>query len=84
MDANLKAAVDARGFGGHTPLFGCVIRMGLLRTKAPARLLLNHGHPNSRASLRKQLPYSDDVSMHEYRNVTPLEWGADNSTIRAT
>jgi hypothetical protein len=76
MDANVKAAVDADGFGGHTPLFGCVIRVGLLRTEALARLLLDHGgDPNARASLRKQLRDVVDETMHEYRNVTPLEWG---------
>jgi hypothetical protein len=76
MDVNVKADVDASGFGGHTPLFCCVVRMGLLRTEALARLLLDHGaDPNTRASLRKLLPFSDDVSMHEYHNVTPLEWG---------
>jgi len=76
MDANVKAAVDANGFGGHTALFGCVIRCGLLRTEALTRLLLDHGaNPNVRASLRKELRGVDDETMHEYRNVTPLEWG---------
>ena len=50
-----------------------------------AELLLDprwHGgaNPNARASLRKQLHpgYAPkyDVTMHEYRDITPLAWGA--------
>ena len=78
-DVNAKAEVDA-GFGGHTPLFGCVVSQaymcGLQRDAAFARLLLDHGaDPNARASLRKRLRFVPDESMHEYRNVTPLSWG---------
>ncbi len=41
-----------------------------------ARLLLEHGaNPNAHASLRKRLRFTDDDSMHEYRDVTPLAWG---------
>ena len=78
--ANAKADVDAEGFGGHTPLFGCVVsqtcRVGLRRDDAFARLLLDHGaDPNVRASLRKRLRFVEDETMHEYRDVTPLSWG---------
>ncbi len=31
--------------------------------------------PNARASLRKQLRFVPDETMHEYRGVTPLAWG---------
>ena len=83
MDVNAKADVDAEGFGGHTALFGSVVAIMHLSQKysklvdAPfARLLLDHGaDPGARASLRKQLVGSDDDSMHEYRDVTPLSWG---------
>ena len=79
-DVNAKAAIDADGFGGHTALFGCVVsqayRCGLQRDGVFARLLLEHGaDPNARASLRKRLRFTDDGSMHEYRDVTPLAWG---------
>ncbi|MDQ3996303.1 MAG: ankyrin repeat domain-containing protein [Gemmatimonadota bacterium] len=79
-DVNATAAVDAEGFGGHTPLFGCVVsqayRCGLQRDGAFARLLLDHGaDPNARASLRKRLRFVDDESPREYRDVTPLAWG---------
>jgi len=41
-----------------------------------ARLLLDAGaDPTVRASLRKRLRFTPDETMHEYRNVTPLEWG---------
>jgi len=79
-DANATAEIDADGFGGHTPLFGCVVsqpyRCGLQRDAALARLLPDQGaDPNARASLRKRLRFVADESMHEYRDVTPLAWG---------
>jgi ankyrin repeat protein len=79
-DVNAKALIDADGFGGHTPLFGCVVSQSYLcgrqKDAAFARLLLDHGaEPNARASLRKQLRFVPDESMHEYRDVTPISWG---------
>lgn len=79
-DVNAKAEIDSDGFGGHTPLFGCVVSQSYLcrrqQDAAFARLLLDHGAaPNARASLRKRLRFVPDESMHEYRNVTPLAWG---------
>ncbi len=80
MDVNVKAEVDSDGFGGHTPLFGCVVSQsylcGLQQDAAFARLLLDRGaDPNARASLRKRLRFVKDESMHEFRDVTPLSWG---------
>jgi hypothetical protein len=79
-DVNAEAEVDADGFGGHTPLFGCVVSQAYLCRRQQdatfARLLLDHGaDPNARASLRKRLRFVPDESMHEYRDVTPLSWG---------
>ena len=79
-DANARADVDADGFGGHTPLFGCVVsqpyRVGRRRDDAFARLLLDHGaDPSVHASLRKRLRFVEDETVHEYRDVTPLAWG---------
>jgi ankyrin repeat protein len=79
-DVNAQAQIDADGFGGHTPLFGCVVNNSYLcgrqRDPAFARLLLDHGaNPNARASLRKQLHFLPDETMHEYRDITPLAWG---------
>ena len=80
MDVNARAAVDADGFGGHTPLFGCVVsyayNLGVRKDDAFARLLLDHGaDPNARASLRKALRFVGDDALYEYRDVTPLGWG---------
>lgn len=79
-DVDVKAGVDSDGFGGHTPLFGCVVsqpyRVGLRKDDAFAGLLLDQGaDPNVRASLRKRLRFVPDESMHEYRDVTALAWG---------
>ena len=79
-NVNAKAAIDSAGFGGHTPLFGCVVSQayicGRQRDAEFARLLLDHGaDPNARASLRKQLRFVPDESVHEYRDVTPISWG---------
>ncbi len=79
-DVNARAEIDADGFGGHTPLFGCVVSQAYLCRRQQdagfARLLLDHGaDPNVRASLRKRLLFVADESMHEYREVTPLLWG---------
>lgn len=79
-DPNAPAATDADGFGGHTALYGCVVsqpyRCGRQREPALARLLLEHGaNPRVRASLRKRLRFVEDERLHEYRDVTPLEWG---------
>ncbi|MGD2070788.1 MAG: ankyrin repeat domain-containing protein [Gemmatimonadota bacterium] len=79
-DPDRPSAVDQDGFGGHTALFGCVVsqpwRVGLRRDDRVARLLLDRGaDPNAVASLRKRLRFVADESWHEYRQVTPLEWG---------
>jgi ankyrin repeat protein len=69
-DANVKASVDADGFGGHTPIFGCVVTApGMGSSPTLARILLDHGaDPSARASLRKD--------GRDYRDVTPIAWGA--------
>jgi hypothetical protein len=79
-DVNARAELDSDGFGGHTSLFGCVVNNSYLcgrqRDAAFARMLLDHGaDPNARASIRKQLHFIPDETMHEYRDVTPLAWG---------
>jgi hypothetical protein len=88
MDVNAKATVDADGFGGHTALFASVVSQpnfwmnykGRPQVAPFTQLLLDHGaDPNARASLRKQLHPGygpeHDVTVHEYRDVTPLSWG---------
>lgn len=87
MAVDVRAAVDADGFGGHTALFATVVSQPAFwmnhGDRAPdaamAELLLRHGADREvRASLRKQLhPGYDntDHALHEYRDVTPVEWG---------
>lgn len=91
MDPNVRAAVDAEGFGGHTALFGTVVSQPNFWMNyqdrpqvAPfTKLLLDHGaDPTIRASLRKRLhegyaPKYDTEKTYEYRNVTALEWGRE-------
>jgi hypothetical protein len=79
-DVDVRADIDADGFGGHTALFGCVVsqpyRCRSQRGDELARLLLDNGaDPNARASLRKRLRFVEDESEHVYRDVTPLAWG---------
>jgi hypothetical protein len=79
-DVNARAATDADGFGGQTPLFHCVVNNSYLSGRQKdgefVRLLLDHGaDPNARASLRKALHFVPDETMHEYRDVTPIAWG---------
>jgi ankyrin repeat protein len=79
-DPDARADVDEHGFGGHTPLFGCVVsqpcRVGLRTDDVFACLLLDRGaDPNVRASLRKRLRFTADESLREYRQVTPTSWG---------
>jgi ankyrin repeat protein len=84
-DVNVRAEVDPDGFGGHTPLFNSVVsqpNFWVNHLNKPddasfTRLLLERGaDPTARASLRKKLhPGYGPDTMHEYRNVTPIEWG---------
>lgn len=90
MDPNVRADVDAEGFGGHTALFGTVVSQPNFwmnyRDRGPyeaplTQLLLDRGaDPHIRASIRKRLhegygPKYDVANTYEYRNVTALEWG---------
>ena len=90
MDVNVRAAVDADGFGGHTALFGTVVSQPNFwmnyNDRGPyvapfTQLLLAHGADVTiRGSLRKKLhpgygPRYDVEKTYEYRDVTALEWG---------
>jgi ankyrin repeat protein len=79
-DPNALAAVDSDGFGGHTALFGCVVSQPYRANRSGherfAKLLLSRGaDPTIRASLRKQLRFAQDETLHEFRNVNCIEWG---------
>ena len=89
MDPNVRAAVDADGFGGHTALFCTVVSQpnfwmnyGHQTQQALfTQLLLDYGaDPTVRASLKKKLhpgygPRYDVENTYRYRNVTAIEWG---------
>lgn len=88
-DPNARAAVDADGFGGHTPLFNSVVSQAAFwinypRVQPPktgdarfTELLLARGaDPNVRASIRMRLGEGHgDPRLREFRDVTPLSWG---------
>lgn len=73
-DANARAALDAEGFGGHTPLFNAVV-CGPWHREEPTRLLLRHGAAkDARASLRKFLDWIEEPRWFTARDVTAAEW----------
>ena len=87
-DVNAGTALDADGFGGHTPLFNAVVsqagfwmnyRKGWTQRPEDARfaeLLLERGaDPNARASIRMRLGSGHgDPRLREFPDVTPLSW----------
>lgn len=76
-DVNARATIDAEGFGGHTPLFNCVV-CGVNGDATMTRTLLERGaSPSLRANLRKFLDWCEVPRWHEARNVTPVEWARD-------
>jgi ankyrin repeat protein len=74
-DVNAKTAIDADGFGGHTPLFHTVVSLAG-PDDSTARLLLEcDADPNARATMRKQLRNVGDPEkelMREFHSVTPI------------
>jgi len=79
-EPNVRAAVDADGFGGHTPLFHTTVTL-MIRSAEMAKLLLQSGaDPNARATFRKQLQMMGDAEkerMHEYHNVTAIGFAVE-------
>lgn len=78
-DVNAKAVIDAEGFGGHTPLHSAAVSQahvcGRQRDASMARLLIRHGaDPTLRATIRKRIRFVEDESLHEFHDVTPVEY----------
>jgi len=87
MDPDVRAAIDADGFGGYTALYSTVVSQrnfwvnygkGQPDEARFTRLLLARGaSPAIRGSLRARLQEGHGGGpMREYRDVTPLGWGA--------
>ena len=74
-DVNARAAINADGCGGHTPLFHTTATLAY-QNDVLARLLLQNGaDPNLRATFRKQLVGMGDSAkeqMREYHDVTAI------------
>ena len=87
-EVDARAALDADGFGGHTPLFNSVAsqagfwmnyKKGWTNRPEDARfteLLLAQGaDPNTRTSIRMRLGSGHgDPRIREFKDVTPLSW----------
>jgi hypothetical protein len=86
MNPDVRAAIDADGFGGYTALFSTVVSQrnfwvnygkGQPDEARFTRLLLERGaDPTVRASLRARLEEGHGGGpLREYRDVTPIGWG---------
>jgi ankyrin repeat protein len=74
-DVNARAAIDADGFGGHTPLFHTAVTLGRKEDTLARLLLRSAAEANARATFRKQLVDVGDPEkekMREYHDVTPI------------
>ena len=75
-DVNARAAIDAEGFGGHTPLFHTVVNLASgmgLDDDSKARLLLDHGaDPNARATFPQEAKFHDKAPTDALHGVTPV------------
>jgi len=73
-DVNARAAIDANGFGGHTPIFNAVVSHGRKQGAMARRLVERGADTRIKVSLRKFLDWRDTPRWHEARAVTPGEW----------
>jgi ankyrin repeat protein len=74
-DVNARAAIDAEGFEGHTPLFHTVVNLAAMGRgdDSKARLLLDHGaDPNARASFPPEATFHGNVPTDALHDVTPV------------
>jgi hypothetical protein len=74
-DVNARADVDAKSFGGHTPLFNAVVSHGKHQGSMARKLVQRGASKTTRGSLRKFLDWCETPRWHEAREVTPAEWG---------
>jgi hypothetical protein len=78
--ADAAASIDPEGFGGHTPLYSCVVWQPASSGQGGAdryaeALIARGADVNWRCSLRKAMRFIDDDEEYKYLNVTPRSWG---------
>jgi hypothetical protein len=76
-DVNARAAIDADGIKGHTPLFHTVVNLAAgmgLYDDSKARLLLDHGaNPNARATFAQEgADFHGNTLTEPLHDVTPV------------
>jgi ankyrin repeat protein len=75
-DVNARAAIEAEGFKGHTPLFHTVVNLAAgmgLYDDSKARLLLDHGaDPNARATFPQEAKFHNHAPSDPFHDVTPV------------
>jgi hypothetical protein len=85
-DVNARAAIDAEGFGGQTPLFHTVVNLASgmgLNDDSKARLLLDHGaDPNARATFRKEQKTHGNAPTDAVHGLTPVGYARRYSDRR--
>jgi len=75
-DVNARAAINAEGVAGHTPLFHTVVNLAAgmgLEDDSKARLLLEHGaDPNARATFPQEAKFHNHAPTDPFHDVTPV------------
>ncbi len=85
-DVNARAAIDAEGFQGHTPLFHTVVNLASgmgLDDDSKARLLLDHGaDPNARATFPQADQTHGKAPTDALHDLTPVGYARRYSDRR--
>jgi ankyrin repeat protein len=85
-DVNARAAIDAEGFMGHTPLFHTVINLASgmgLNDDSKAKLLLDHGaYPNARTIFPQEDQTHGKAPTDGPQGVTPVGYARRYSDRR--
>ena len=75
-DVNARAAIDAEGFGGHTPLFHTVVNlasgMGLETTQRRGSSSTMAPIPNARATFPQEAKFHGKAPTDALHDVTPV------------
>lgn len=76
-DPNFRAAIDADGFGGHTPLYHTSVSYTFSDSSKAKALLKAGADPSIKTTLRKQLRYMGQrhlEKMYQFEAVTAVEF----------